>query len=129
MCLVVQEDVRALIRYARKYPEYAEALLGIVEQELNNGASPYAPKADETAVGPITYPIEVFHYSYGKRQHSGMLFRDRTITVNGIRHDHVSPAAMSITGNNVNGWTWWWYEDPVSGVNRRIKYLQDRGLI
>jgi hypothetical protein len=126
---VEQEDVRTLIRYARKYPEHAEALLGIVEQELNIVDSPYAPRADETGVASITYPIEVFHYSYGKRQHSGMLFRDRTITVNGIRYDHVSPAAMSITGNSVSGWTWWWYEDPVSGVIRRIKFLQDRGLI
>ena len=123
-----QEDVRTLVRYARKYPQYGETLLEIVEQELSNGANP-APRADETVVDALVYPIEVFHYSRGKRQHSGMLSRDRSITVNGIRYDDVSPGAMSITENSVNGWMWWWYEDPVYGEVRRIDYLRKRGLI
>ena len=123
-----QEDVRTLVRYARKYPQYSEPLLEIVEQELTNGAGP-APTADETLVGALAYPVEVFHYSRGRRQHPGTLSRDRSITVNGIRYDDVSPAAMSITGNNVNGWMWWWYEDPVSGEIRRINYLRNQRLI
>ena len=124
-----QEDVRTLVRYARKYPQYGETLLEIVERELSNGTTPITARTDKAVVDALVYPIEVFHYSRGKRQHSGMLFRDRSITVNGIRYDDVSPAAMAITDNSVNGWTWWWYEDPASGEVRRIDYLRKNGLV
>ena len=126
---MAQNDVLTLIRFARKYPEHNESLLAVVEHELNNGSGPYESHTDASAVAPIQFPIELFHYARKKRQHRGALHQDGTIIVDGVTYYDPSPAAMSITRYNVNGRTWWSYEDPASGAIRPFKYLQELGSI
>ena len=124
---MTQQDVLTLVRLARRYPAAADALLSAAERIAMNGDSqPSAPPISVDSA--IAFPLDIFCTYKGHKYH-GTLHRNRTVTVNGVTYDKPSPAAISITNNSVNGWAWWWYEDPSSGIIRQIKDLKDRGLI
>jgi len=125
---MTQQDVLALVRLARRYPTAADALLSAAERIATNGDTRRSVPAPITVDSTIAFPLDVFCTYKGQKYH-GTLHKDRTVTVNGVTYGKPSPAAMSITNNNVNGLRWWWYKDPTSGVIRQIKDLEVRGLI
>ena len=123
-----QEDVLTLIRLARKYPDATDSLLAAAERIGRNGAKLALVDPGAKPDTAISFPIEVF-CTYKGHTYRGLLSQDRTVVVNGKKYNKPSPAAMSITNNNVNGLRWWWYRDPVTGQIRQIKDLENRGLI
>jgi len=74
-------------------------------EDLKTGKSPWVVKG-------ISFPHGTeFKASYKGKQHFGTV-ENGALVVNGIRHPSPSGAAVSITGNPVNGWRFWFCKLP-----------------
>jgi hypothetical protein len=127
---VSKEDVLALIELAQRYPAQKQALLEIAVELTGDQASVGGDAAASISPTPVvSFPLEVYHINRDGERATGKMFQDGRIQVNGSRAMLPSPAAGLITGNSVDGWTWWFYRDPRTGERRKIDYLRKQGLI
>ena len=75
--------------------------------DANPARSAAAPGGKSWVVDGTVFPAGTeFRARYKGHVHTGRV-EDGVLVVNGNRFDSPSPAAMSITGNNVNGWKFW----------------------
>jgi len=87
------------------YNNVLRRLLKLGDPKLSD-ASP-AANAKPWVVEGVTFPAGTeFRARYKGRPYSGRV-EDGGLVVDGRRFDSPSPAAMAITGNNVNGWKFW----------------------
>ncbi|MFN8617960.1 MAG: DUF4357 domain-containing protein [Dehalococcoidia bacterium] len=84
---------------------------------------PESSEEDPTETAEPGYRVAVFKRYKGRRYQGTLDTRTGEVETGGIKYSSPSPAAMSITVSNVNGWDWWRYVDS-EGRERKIATLR-----
>jgi predicted CopG family antitoxin len=88
------------------YNDVVRELLGLKQARPNTLKTNGAPAEDWVAKG-IRFPAGTeFRATYKGQVHTARV-EGGALALNGQRYDSPSPAAMSITGGQVNGWRFW----------------------
>ncbi len=108
-------DVWKAITNLRKTPEVAEndVLRELLGLSLAKSFKAQSDGAAQSSVGipwvwkGVTFPHGTeFRVEYGGRKYYAKV-EDGAIVYDGKRYKSPSPAAKAVTGNSVNGWTFW----------------------
>lgn len=87
------------------YNNVLRRALGLESHQI--AAQPESAGGKPWVIDGVTFPHGTeFRAKYKGQLHSGSV-QDGMLVVRGQRYDSPSAAAMSITGNNVNGWKFW----------------------
>ena len=87
-------------------------------------AAPPAPAPNDWIVKGVRFPSGTeFRATYKGQTHLGRV-EGGALVLSGRRYDTPSAAAMSITGNPVNGWTFWEARSPGEAGWKMIKSLR-----
>lgn len=81
-------------------------LLGLPERRAAS-PQPGAPRAGDWMTKGVRFPAGTEFRAHYKGQLYLARVEDGALAWNGNRYDSPSAAAMAITGNPVNGWTFW----------------------
>jgi hypothetical protein len=108
------------------YNDTIRELLGLARSD-SSGASPVsadAPRSDDWTSKGVRFPAGTeFRANYKGTMHFGRVEGGRLL-INEQSTDSPSDAARLITGNNVNGWTFWECRFPGDSRWRLIKGLR-----
>lgn len=101
-------------------------LLGLPSKKSVSGPTVPAAAGDWVTKG-VRFPAGTeFRAAYKGQTHLGRV-EGGTLVLNDKRYDTPSAAAMSITGNPVNGWTFWEARLPGQAGWKMIKSLRKSG--
>ena len=101
-------------------------LLGLPSKKSAPGAMAPAGAGDWVTKG-VRFPAGTeFRATYKGQTHLGRV-EGGALVLNDKRYDTPSAAAMSITGNPVNGWTFWEARTPGQAGWKMIKSLRKSG--
>jgi hypothetical protein len=96
-------------------------VLGLRVAPVSSGAQPTTGRLWIVDGVSFTHGTE-FRAKYKGKLHLAVV-QDGALLLNGVRYDTPSPAAMSITHSNVNGWRFWECRRPgQSGWSRMDSY-------
>ena len=98
-------------------------LLGLTRKQQSN-LSPSAPALGEWVTKGVRFPAETEFRAHYKGQTFMGRVEKGALVLNGKRFDSPSAAAVSITGNPVNGWHFWQCRLPGQTSWQMIKALR-----
>jgi len=106
------------------YNEVIRDLLGLSNLNTSEAKSILQPSADDWTTKGVTFPAETeFRANYKGHTILGKV-ESGSLIVNGKRFESPSAAAVSITGNMVNGWIFWECRMPGKTAWQLIKTLR-----
>ena len=115
------KGVRVLIQEAYKTNDEKDrkALLALADEVLSRIENEFRVEPKEK------YPISIFRNYKGKKYNAELL-EGWNVAINGDIYSSPSAAAISISGNNENGWRAWRYLDESSNTVQPIDRLRQR---
>jgi len=72
----------------------------------------------------LSFPLSIFHVFRDGRRAEGELLRGFRVQYESKTYEAPSPAASKATGHSENGWLFWRFSDPVTGIERPIDELR-----
>jgi acyl-CoA reductase-like NAD-dependent aldehyde dehydrogenase len=124
-------DVAAMLRAAQDYQitklkldaaqardvlsaarDLLDRAMGLLTEQASTETSEATPRSEAHA--RKVEGVSVFRRYKGNR-YEGVLLPNGELRWNGVTYGAPSPAAMAITGTQINGWKWWKFNDPKFG--------------